>query len=187
MRFFKTLLLGSSLFLAATLPLHAQAKIQSNNLDIRIGMPTPKNLLDMKEHSIDLWIKSRTSRLTLFNYINEAADLRAYLFVCKRHDLNLNMGKLAQLSSKYLQAVIPAQYDEPELQLLEKFTKAEQQAFLEDVADDIYAFEFGMRVALQDMKIKESGKTKKSFCEGIKNDYFQAYIALLATANRQLD
>lgn len=187
MRFLQTLFISSVLVLSAALPTSAQVKMQSNNLEVRIGMPKPKDLLDMKEHSIDLWIKSRASQLTLYNYINEAADLRAYLFVCKRHDLNLNMGKLATLANKYIQAVIPAQYDDPELDLLEKYTKAEQQAFLEDVADAIYAFEFGLRFALQDAKIKESGKTKKAYCEDIKHDYFQAYIALLATANRQLD
>lgn len=186
MRLINALILCGTLFsFFAPASMAFQGKT-NNNLDIRIGMPTPENLLDMKDHSVDLWIKSRQSNIQVFRYVNEAAELRAYLFVCKRHDLNLKMNRLAQLASRYLQAVVPAQYDEPELQLLETFTKSEQQDFLEDMAEDIYAFEFGMRVAMQDQRISESGKTKKTFCDTIEDEYFRAYIALLATANREL-
>tara|TARA_R110002096_G_scaffold299538_3_gene494293 strand:+ start:135 stop:704 length:570 start_codon:yes stop_codon:yes gene_type:complete len=186
MRLLNALILCGSLFWGSTSASIAFQGKTNNNLDVRIGMPTPKNLLDMKDHSVDLWIKSRQSNIQVFRYVNEVAELRAYLFVCKRHDLNLKMSRLAQLASRYLQAVVPAQYDEPELQLLETFTKPEQQAFLEDMAEDIYAFEFGMRVAMQDQRISDSGKTKKSFCDTIENEYFRAYVALLATANREL-
>ncbi len=165
---------------------NAQQIRPNNNLDTRIGMPTPKTLQDMKDHSVDLWIKSRQSNIQVFRFVNEVAELRAYLFVCKRHHLNLELNPLAELSSKYLQAVLPAQYDEPELQLLENFNKAEQQAFLEDMAEDIYAFEFGMRVAQQNVKIKDSGQTKKAFCDTVDADYFKAYVALRATAKREL-
>ncbi|MEX0298688.1 MAG: hypothetical protein AB3N28_06435 [Kordiimonas sp.] len=164
----------------------AQQVSPNNNLDTRIGMPTPETLQDMKDHSVDLWIKSRQSNIQVFRFVNEVAELRAYLFVCKRHHLNLEMNPLAELSSKYLQAVLPAQYDEPELQLLENFDKDQQQVFLEDMAQDIYAFEFGMRVAQQNVKIKDSGLTKKAFCDTVDANYFKAYVALRATAKREL-
>lgn len=164
----------------------AQQVRPNNNLDTRIGMPTPETLQDMKDHSVDLWIKSRQSNIQVFRFVNEVAELRAYLFVCKRHHLNLEMNPLAELSSKYLQAVLPAQYDEPELQLLENFDKDQQQVFLEDMAQDIYAFEFGMRVAQQNVKIKDSGLTKKAFCDTVDANYFKAYVALRATAKREL-
>lgn len=186
MRILQALTLCSALVLGTTHNAIAQQINPNNNLDTRIGMPTPETLQDMKDHSVDLWIKSRQSNIQVFRFVNEVAELRAYLFVCKRHHLNLNMNPLAELSSKYLQAVLPAQYDEPELQLLENFSKADQQTFLEDMAEDIYAFEFGMRVAQQNVKIKDSGKTKKSFCETVDADYFKAYIALLATAKKEL-
>jgi len=185
MHFYKSTFTLCVLLVSITLPAVTQQNQEPNKPIVRIGMPPPQNLSDMKDHSIDLWIKSRQNTLPPYRYINEAAEFRAYLFTCKRHDLNLQMGTVAKLVNKYIQAVIPAQYDEPELKLVLGLSKEEQQAFFGDMADEIYAFEFGMHVALQNIKIKESAKTNKSFCATIQNEYFQTYVALLATAKRE--
>lgn len=186
MHFLRLCIIGMALF-SASLAVSAQPEVhRPSPLDERGGMPIPENLLDLKNLSLAFWLKFRQTNQTVYNYVNEAALFHSYLYVCKRHDLNVQMDLVTKLANKYLQAAIPAHYDEPEFEILEAFSKEEQQLFLDDMSSDIYSFEYGMRVAEQLQKAKESGKTVKQYCEGIQKDYFQAYVALLATAKRRL-
>lgn len=179
--------LAVTLSLLITAPLSAQSAARPNPLDDRGGLPVPQNLQDLKNLSLDFWLKFRQTNQRLYDYVNEAAEFHAYQFVCKRHDLNVQMGPVTKLAQKYLQATIPAHYDEPEFALLEKLTKTAQQDFLDDMSSDVYAFEFGMRVAQLRAKTRDSGKTKKVYCADIRKNYQDSYIALLATAKRNLN
>jgi len=155
-------------------------------LDDRGGLLIPKDLPDLKNLSLSLWIKFRGTNQPVYHYVNEAAQFHAYNEVCKRHDLNVSLGPITRLSNHYIQTAIPAHYDEPEFALLDPMTKEDQQKFLEDMSSDLYAFEYGFRVAEQKQKIKNSGKTNKAFCEEVKTNYKNSYIALMATAQRRL-
>jgi len=161
---------------------NVQPDNRPNPLDDRGGIPVPKNLTDLKNVSLTYWLKFRKTNQRLYNYINEATEFHAYLNVCKRHDLNVTMDMIMRQANLNLQASIPAHYEEPEFALLDPMTKAEQQVFLDDMSSDLYAFEYGNRIALLDAKVAESGKSKKVYCEGIKDEYFKKYVALLATA-----
>ena len=155
-------------------------------LDERGGVPIPKTLADIKVLSLDYWLKFRKTNQALYKYVNEAAEFHAYLFVCKRHRLNVHMGPITTLAGNYLGTVIPAHYDEPEYKILNPLSGKEKTAFLKDMSSDLYAFELGNRIALQQVKIKESNKSKIIYCKGVKNKYYESYIALLSSARRRL-
>jgi len=156
-------------------------------LDDRGGLPIPENLMGLKNLSLAFWVKFRSTNQQVYRFVNEAAQFQAYTQVCKRHELNISLAPITELANRYIQAAIPAHYDEPEFALLEPLGKQGQQAFLEDMSSDLYAFEFGFRIAEQNYKIQESGQTKKSFCKNIAEEYKHSYIALRATAQRRLE
>lgn len=155
-------------------------------LDDRGGLPVPENLHDIKNLSLAFWIKFRGTSQRLYRYINEAAQFHAYSATCKRHELNISLGPITELAHRYIQATIPAHYAEPEFALLDPLSKKQQQEFLEDMASDVYAFEYGFRTAEHNREIEQSGKTRKTFCEEIEAEYKQSYIALRATALKRL-
>jgi len=155
-------------------------------LDGRGGLPVPENLQDLKTLSLNLWIKFRGTSQQVYRFVNEAAQFHAYTYVCKRHELNLSHGPIIQLANYYIQAAIPAHYEEIEFALLEPLTKQQQQDFFDDMSGDLYAFEFGYRTAEQTQKITNSGETKKTYCEGVEKEFKDSYIALRATAFKRL-
>lgn len=175
------------IWLATSTAIAAQ-QARPSPLDDRGGIPVPQNLTDLKNVSLTFWLKFRKTNQILYTYVNEAAEFHAYLNVCKRHELNIRMDLIMQLANINLQASIPAHYDEPEFGLLDPMSKTDQQAFLDDMSSDLYAFEYGRQVALLERAVTDSGKTSKSFCEGpIREEYAKKYIALLATAKKRLD
>jgi len=155
-------------------------------LSERGGLAVPENLLDLKTLSLAFWIKFRGTNQRVYFFVNEAAQFHAYAQVCKRHELNISQGPIIKLANRYIQAAIPAHYDEPEYELLDPLSKKQQQDFFEDMAGDLYAFEYGFRFAEQMQKIKGSGLTKKLYCEGVEKEFKLSYIALRATAMRRL-
>jgi len=188
----KRLFLMSTAFMAACLagPASAQETAQKANvvnpLDDRGGLPVPENLHDLRNLSVTFWVKFRRTSQHLYRYVNETAQFHAYAHFCKRHELNLSIAPLTKLSHHYIQAAIPAHFDEPEFALLEPLSKKEQQDFLDDISGDIYNFEYGYRTAELQKIIDNSGKTKKQFCEGVEKEFKLSYMALRATANNRL-
>jgi len=192
----KTLSIALAFFAAIAVPANAQDQNQNTTdpndksilipLDDRGGLPVPKNLTDLKNLSLAFWVKFRGTSQHVYRYVNEAAQFHAYTHVCKRHELNVTLAPITELSNYYIQAAIPAHYDEPEFTLLEPLPKKEQQRFLEDMSSDLYAFEYGFRTSTFSQAIAESGKTRKTFCANIENDYKHSYIALRAIAQRRL-
>lgn len=157
-----------------------------NPLDERSGLPVPETMLDLRNLSVTLWIKFRQTNQHVYRYVNEAAQFNAYGEICKRHTLNLSMAEITELAHFYIQAAIPAHYDEPEFALLEPLSKRDQQNFLDDIAGDIYGFEYGFRSAELHRLIEEGGTTTKVYCEAVEENYKLSYMALLATAKKRL-
>jgi len=155
-------------------------------LSDRGNLPIPTNLKELKVLSLNFWIKFRATNQQVYRFVNETAQFHAYTQVCKRHSLNVSMTPLLALSSHYIQAAIPAHYDEPEYGLLEPLSTKRQQEFLEEMAGELYAFEFGYRVAEQTRTIADSDQTKKAYCLSVEGDFKSSYIALKATAMRRL-
>jgi len=165
----------------------AQESSKPSPLDDRGGMPVPKDLQDLKNLSLTFWLKFRQTDHRLYSYINKAAKFHAYTNVCKRNQLNISMGPIVELANKYLQASIPAHYEELDFAVLEPLSKEKQQIFLDDMSSDLYAFEYGYRVAIQNQNIKESGKSKKVYCQDIEHESKLDYVSLRAIAKIQLN
>lgn len=164
----------------------AQNPARPNPLDERSGLPIPKTMLDLRNLSVTLWIKFRQTNQHVYRYINEAAQFHAYGEICKRHELNLSMAPITELARYYIQAAVPAHYDEPEFALLEPLSKRKQQDFLDDIAGDIYGFEYGFRSSELHSMIEEGGTTRKVYCEAVEEEYKLSYMALRATAKNRL-
>lgn len=179
-----TLIAIISLVFAAGLS--AQPREGVNPNDDRGGLMIPENKDDLRVVSLELWLKFQRTGQRLYNFIRESSEFRAYIHVCKRHDLNVNMKPINALSERNLQQIILAHYEEPEYAVLEALEKSEQADLMIDIASDIYAFEYGYRIAEQRGEIAASGKTNQSFCAVIADEYFKKYVALLATANKAL-
>ncbi len=167
--------------------LSAQDNTQPNPLDDRGGLPIPETLEDLSNLALDFWLKFRQTNHAAYNYVNEAADFRAYQYVCKRHQLNIDLEPITLLSKQYLKQVIPVHFTEPEIALLKPLSDIQKAQYLNDMAGDVAAFEYGNRIALQSTKIRESGESKKTYCENIEIKYKQKYVALRATARRRLN
>ncbi|MBL4837106.1 MAG: hypothetical protein JKY34_05965 [Kordiimonadaceae bacterium] len=185
MRFSKIIIIGLSLCITSTASFSAPNN-RPSPLDERGGLPVPKTLADLKVLSLDFWLKYRTTNQSYYRYVNEAAEFHSYIYVCKRHELNIQMGPITSLATQYLSAAIPAHYDDPEQAVLAPLSAAEQTAFINDMSSDLYAFELGHRIAAQTRKVKESGKSKPVYCKGVKNKYYKSYVALLASARKRL-
>ena len=167
-------------------PVDEKDQATTIQLDERGGLPVPENLHDLKTLSLSLWIKFRRTGMHVYRFVNEAAQFHAYTYVCKRHELNISQGPIIELANYYIQAAIPAHYEELDFALLEPLSKQQQQAFFDDMSGDLYAFEFGYRTAEQTRIIADSGKTKKTYCEDVRDNFKGSYIALRATALKRL-
>ena len=152
--------------------------------DDRNGMWVPKNVADLRIISQEWWQRFRLTNQRLYKYIGEAAEFRAYLQVCKRHDLNVDMAPINELSSNHLQQILLALFKEAEYGILETQSKEQQAELMADVASDAYSFEYGYRIALQTAVIAVSGDTTNTYCGLVEETNFKKYIALRATAKR---
>lgn len=164
----------------------AQNRSRSTLLDDRGGLMVPTNPAELRLVSHELWLKFQRTNQRLYNFVREDAEFRAYLHVCKRHDLNVDMRPIGELSSRYLQQILLAHYEEPEYAVLEALEKQAQADLMLDLAGDIAAFEYGFQIADLRNQIKSSGSTNQAHCTSISDTYFKKYVALLATAKRQV-
>ncbi len=153
--------------------------------DDRNGMWVPKNVTDLRIISQEWWQRFRLTNQRLYKYIGEAAEFRAYLQVCKRHDLNVDMAPINDLSSRHLQQILLALFKEAEYGILETLSKEQQAELMADVASDAYSFEYGYRIARQTAVIDVSGGTTNLYCGQVEETNFKKYIALRATAKRE--
>ncbi|PCI64640.1 MAG: hypothetical protein COB37_00815 [Kordiimonadales bacterium] len=160
---------------------------KANPLDGRGGLPIPQNLQDMKNLSLSLWIKFRATNQRYYRFVNEAAEFHAYSDLCKRHDLNISMDKITTVAHRFIEATIPAHYDDAEFVILDSLSKDELRAFTSDMSSDVYAFEYGYRLATLTQTIKKSRKSKKEFCKVNADRYKGSYFGLFASARRALD
>lgn len=163
----------------------AQVRKGTSLLDDRGGLMVPENPEDLRTVSLELWLKFHQTNQRLYNYVREASEFRAYIHTCKRHDLNVNMAPIHALSLRNLKQIILAHYEEPEFAVIEALNKEQQASLIDDIVGDIYAFEYGQKVAQQETTIAASKTTRQSFCEGVAEQNFEKYVALLATARRQ--
>lgn len=153
----------------------------------RGDLPIPTTPEELKSVSMSLWLKFRRTNQALYNFIRESSEFKAYAHACKRHDLNVNLAPINQLAHRNLQQIILAHYEEPDYAVLEAMPKQAQADLMKDIASDLYGFEYGYRVAQQDSVIKTNGITTNNYCIQVEGANYQKYIALLATAKRQLD
>lgn len=174
------------ILLCCSLKSYGQETVRPNPLDDRGGLPIPKAVEDLQNLSLDFWLKFRKTNQNFYNYINSAADFRAYQHVCKRHELNVNIEPLTLLSRQYVRTVIPAHFTEPEFEILNTLSETEKTKFFDEMSGNILSFEYGRRIVEIDTKIRDSGKSKVAFCKDIEPTYKGQYIALLATAQRRL-
>ncbi|WP_262695769.1 hypothetical protein [Kordiimonas aquimaris] len=177
----RALIVSLAMFIV-TPSLTAQPREGVNPLDDRGGLMIPENTEDLRVVSLELWLKFQRTNQRLYNYIREAAEFRAYLHVCKRHDLNVNLRPINKLSARNLQQIILAHYEEPEYAVIEALDRPAQATLMDDIAGDIYAFEYGHRIAELRATITASEQTNQSFCATIADEHFKKYVALLATA-----
>lgn len=155
--------------------------------DDRDGMWVPKNITDLRLISQEWWQKFRRTNQRQYKYVGEAAEFRAYLQVCKRHELNVDMESINALSNRHLQQILLALFKEAEYGIIESHTKEQQAELMADLASDAFSFEFGYRIAQQTAIINVSGGTTNNHCEQVEQVNFQKYIALRATAKREIE
>lgn len=164
---------------------------QTPNRDPRIidstrgNIPIPTNPEELRLVSLDLWLKFRRTNQQLYNYITEASEFRAYSHLCKRHDLNVNLAPINALVSRHLQQILLAHYEEPDYAILEAMSKNEQASLMQDMAADLYGFEYGYRLSRAQSLIEDASATTNNYCVQAEKTYYGKYIALLATARRQ--
>lgn len=151
----------------------------------RGNIPIPTSPEDLRHVSLELWLKFRRTNQRLYNYIKEAADFRAYAYLCKRHDLNVNLEPINSLVSRHLQQIILAHYEEPDYAVLETLGKEDQGRLMTDIASDLYGFEYGYRLSAQQSAITAASSTTNNYCVQVQDTHYGKYIALLATARRQ--
>lgn len=155
--------------------------------DDRNGMWVPKNIAELRLISQEWWQQFRRTNQRQYKYIGEAADFRAYLQVCKRHELNVDMESIHALSIRHMQQILLALFKEAEYAIIETLTKEQQAALMADLASDAYSFEFGYRIAHQRAIINVSGGTTNNYCVQVEKGNFDKYIALRATAKREIE
>lgn len=200
-RMLRSALISAMLFsLPLTGPVFAQdadpaqtGSAPGQNLDPRIvqntrgNIPIPTNTEELRLVSLELWLKFRRTNQRLYNFIGEAAEFRAYSYICKRHDLNVNLSPINQLADRHIKQIILAHYEEPDYAVLETMEKSEQARLMTDIAADIYGFEYGYRLSEQTAIIDTTGSTTNNFCLQVEKVNYGKYIALLATARRQIN
>jgi len=147
----------------------------------------PDSLDQLRAFTLSLWPRFRDTSQQYYTYVRAAADMRAYFHSCTRNDLTPHMNTVSRLAVKYLETILTAHYEENEWAALNAMTPREKAAILTDFANDVLAFEYGLSLAAFEARKTASGKTPLAYCQGIAREYQTNYIALLATARRELD
>lgn len=148
--------------------------------------PETKALNDLRIWSVEKWLGVRQTNHPLYHYPLGAARLRAYLHFCKRHQLNVDMHPIETLAIGNLVEIMSAHYEETEWAAFKDMDEDAIRGFLADMARDLYAYEFANAVTEQTTAKEASGKINKFYCEDIARENFQDYVALRATAKREL-
>lgn len=184
---YKTLFSLTALVFLTAINASAQQRAPRSDIiiDERAGLPIPKNAADLRNNTLETWQRTRKTNQSQFNFSRETAEFRAYLSVCRRHDLKVDMKVLSNLALRNIQQILLAHYEEPEFVVLEAMTQEKQANFVEDVAADIYAFEYGTATATMGSAIETSGNTRQTFCTRVADENFQKYVALRTIAQRQ--
>ncbi|MBO6505942.1 MAG: hypothetical protein JJ850_02675 [Kordiimonadaceae bacterium] len=152
----------------------------------RGNIPIPTNPEELRGVSLELWLKFRRTNQSLYRYIKEAAEFRAYAYSCKRHDLNVNFTQINALVSRHLQQILLAHYEEPDYAVLEDLSKEKQADLMADMAADVYGFEYGYQMSAQRTLIEQAGATTNNYCVQAEDNYYGKYISLLRTARREI-
>jgi len=182
-------IVGAALAFGLVAPAWAQ---ETDGADAQIRVPdqlfTPetKALNDLRMWSFDKWLGVRQTNHPLYHYALGAARFRAYLNFCKRHDMNVDMHPIETLAIGNLVNIISAHYEEPEWGAFTGMSDDAIRAFLSDMARDIYAYEFSNAIREQQIAKEASGQINKHYCESIARASFQDYVALRATAKREI-
>lgn len=181
----RQLLLALGLATALALPASTQ-DTGSFTVPDKLFDPETKALNDLRIWSFEKWLGVRQTNHPLYHYPLGAARFRAYLHFCKRHQLNVDMHPIETLAIGNLVEIISAHYEETEWAAFKDLNDDDIRSFLSDLARDIYAYEYANAVTEQKTAKEASGKINKFYCEDIARENFQDYVALRATAKRQL-
>lgn len=168
--------------LPATVPNRDPRLIDSTRGNIPLAT-TPEEL---RLVSLELWLKFRQTNQSLYHYIKDAAEFRAYSYSCKRHELNVNLAPINALVSRHLQQILLAHYEEPDYAVLEELSKEDQAVLMLDMAADVYAFEYGYQTSAQRALIENAGATTNNYCVQAEDTYYGKYISLLRIARREM-
>lgn len=152
----------------------------------RGNIPIPTNPEELRNVSLELWLKFRRTNQSLYRYVKEAAEFRAYSYSCKRHDLNVNFTQINALVSRHLQQILLAHFDEPDYAVLEALSREKQAELMVDMAADVYGFEYGYQMSAQRSLIEDAGATTNNYCAQAEDTYYGKYISLLRTARKEI-
>lgn len=145
-----------------------------------------EDLASLRTWSLDKWLAVRKTNHPLYHNALGPARFRSYVHMCRRHELNVNMPILNELALKNLSEIIIAHYEETEWSKFGDMSPEDVRTFISDLGQDIYAFEFATSIA-ERREAKERGNmTTQTYCASIAKENQDNYIALRATAKRQL-
>ena len=152
----------------------------------RGNIPVPTNPEELRDVSLELWLKFRRTNQSLYHYIIDAAEFRAYSYSCKRHELNVDFKEINTLVSRNLQQILLAHFEEPDYTLLETLNREQQASLMKDLAADVYGFEYGFQMSAQRTLIEQVGATTNNYCVQAEDTYYGKYISLRRTARREI-
>lgn len=152
----------------------------------RGNIPVPTKPEELRDVSLELWLKFRRTNQSLYYYIKDAAEFRAYSYSCKRHELNVDFKEINALVSRNLQQILLAHYEEPDYAVLETLNREQQAALMKDLAADVYGFEYGFQMSAQRTLIEQAGATTNNYCVQAEDTYYGKYISLRRTARREI-
>ncbi len=144
------------------------------------------DLAALRSWSMDKWMAVRKTNHPLYHNALGAARFRSYVYFCRRHELNVNMPVLNELALKNLSNIIIAHFEETEWSKFGDMDPADVRRFLSDLGQDIYAFEYAMAITEKNEAKARQEMTTQSYCASIAKENQDNYIALRATAKRQL-
>lgn len=167
-------------------------RAQENAETTEIHVPDPlfkaesAALSELRRWSLDKWQMVRKTNHPLYHNALGVIRFRTYIQLCRRTDLKVDMATLDEMAAANLSEIVAAHYEEPEWAKFSGMPDDAIRTYLADVGQDIYAFEYAMALTEQRTAKDLSEQTTKAFCTGIAKENHDNYIALRATAKRQL-
>jgi hypothetical protein len=143
-------------------------------------------LAQVRAWSMDKWMAVRKTNHPLYHNALGPARFRSYVYFCRRHELNVNMPILNEMALKNLSEIIVAHFEETEWSKFGAMDKADVRRFIGDLGQDIYAFEYATAIAERREAQDRLEMTTQAYCASISKENQDNYIALRATAKRQL-